>query len=222
MSNVIVVAVHPDDETLGAGGALFRHKFLGDKIYWLLVTSIEASDKYSREFVSKRKEEIKQVMNEYGFDGVFELKFTSSQIDRYPLEEVISKISEVFIRVRPTIVYLPFKNDVHSDHRIVFNAAISCTKSFRYDFIEEILMMETLSETEFTPSLFDSFIPNYFVDITSFFEKKMKVVKIYESEIKPHPFPRSVDNIKALAIFRGASCGTKYAESFMMLKKICR
>ena len=37
MSKVLVIAPHPDDETLGCGGTLFRHKANGDEIYWLIV-----------------------------------------------------------------------------------------------------------------------------------------------------------------------------------------
>ena len=79
-------------------------------------------------------------------------------------------------------------------------------------------MIETLSETEFAPSTKeDSFISNVFVDITNFFEKKIEIIKIFESEISEHPFPRSKKNLEALAIFRGATSGYEYAESFVLL-----
>ena len=45
-------------------------------------------------------------------------------------------------------------------------------------------------------------------------------MKIYDSEMKEHPFPRSEKNIKALATFRGATSNCNYAESFMLLKEI--
>ena len=45
-------------------------------------------------------------------------------------------------------------------------------------------------------------------------------MKIFESEIDEHPFPRSIENIKALAHFRGASIGAHYAEAFQLLKYI--
>ena len=81
--------------------------------------------------------------------------------------------------------------------------------------------METLSETEFAPSIKkDSFIPNTFVDITKYLDKKIQIMNIYKSEINRHPFPRAKKNIKALASFRGATCGYNYAESFVLLKEI--
>ena len=44
-------------------------------------------------------------------------------------------------------------------------------------------------------------------------------MKIYDSEIGEHPFPRSIENIKALAHFRGASSGYEFAEAFQLLKE---
>ena len=82
-------------------------------------------------------------------------------------------------------------------------------------------MMETLSETEFSLSTKDdSFIPNVFVDISDYMDKKIEIMKIYKGEMGMHPFPRSERNIKALATYRGATSGCEYAESFMLLKEI--
>ena len=79
--------------------------------------------------------------------------------------------------------------------------------------------MEILSETDFASSD-TGFIPNYFVDISDFLEKKIEIMNIYKSEIKNHPYPRSKENIRALAIHRGASVGCKYAEGFILIKGI--
>ena len=46
---------------------------------------------------------------------------------------------------------------------------------------------------------------------------KIKALKAYKSQIKKHPFPRSISSIKSLALFRGSSSGFKYAESFEAL-----
>ena len=54
----------------------------------------------------------------------------------------------------------------------------------------------------------------------TFLKKKISIMKIYKSEIKKFPFPRSEKSINALAILRGAQSGTLAAESFMLLKEI--
>ncbi len=216
-NKVLILAVHPDDETLACGGTLLKHKTNKDEVHLLICTSIDKDDINFK----NREKEIEKVSKLYNFNSINNLRLKTTHVDRYPISELVEKISAIINEVKPSIVYLPFKSDAHSDHRKIFEAAYSCTKSFRYPFIKKIYMMETLSETEFAPSTVEnSFSPNVFVDITKFMSKKIKIMSIYKSEIKKHPFPRSVENIKALATFRGSTCGFKYAESFILLKEI--
>lgn len=216
-NKVLIIAVHPDDETLGCGGTLLKHKANGDEIHWLICTTINKNHYYYK----IREKEIEKVSALYSFDSVHNLGLETMRVDEYSISELIEKISKVINEVQPNIIYLPFKSDVHSDHRKIFEVSYSCTKSFRYPFIKKVYMMETLSETEFAPSISDlSFIPNSFNDISEFFEKKLDIMKLFESEMGIHPFPRSEENIRALATFRGASSGCIYAESFMLLKEI--
>jgi len=221
MSRVLVLAVHPDDETLGCGGTLLKHKFNKDEIHWLIVTDIKKSEGFSQSAIEKRKIEINKVNQVFKFDSVTNLGLSTAKLDEYSMSSLIEKISSVINKIKPNIIYLPFKSDIHTDHKVVFNAAYSCTKTFRYPFIKKIYMMETLSETEFSLSTKDeSFIPNMFVDISDFINKKIEVMKCYEGELGEHPFPRSIKNIKALATFRGATAGCDYAESFVLIKEI--
>ena len=221
MNKVLVVAVHPDDETLGCGGALLKHKANNDEIHWLIVTEIKESEGYSVSKIKKRSDEIKKAGDLFGFDSISTLGLSTTKVDRYGMSELITKISSVINKVRPNIVYLPFKGDVHSDHQYIFNAAYSCTKTFRYPFIKKIYMMEVLSETELSLSAVgDGFTPNVFVDISNQIDKKIEIMNIYESELGKHPFPRSERNIRALATYRGATAGCDYAESFILVKEI--
>lgn len=218
---VLVIALHPDDETLGCGATLLKHKQQGDDIHWLICTEIKESEGFSEAQIKRRNEEIDQVKELYQFNSVHRLGLSTMKVDEYSMSELIGKVSVVMNKIQPSILYLPFKGDVHSDHRVLFNAAYSCTKSFRYPFIRSIYMMETLSETEFALSTKeDSFIPNVFVDVSAFLDQKLEIMKVFKSEIAEHPFPRSLRNIKALATLRGATCGCEYAESFMLLKEI--
>jgi len=221
MNRVLVVAVHPDDETLGCGGTLLRHKDEGDEIHWLIATEVKKSDGFDQEVVLKRNNEIKDITNFYDFNSVNRLDISTTKVDEMSVSHLINKISSVVDEIKPNILYLPFKSDVHSDHRHIFNAVYSCTKSFRYPFIKKIYMMETLSETEFALSTReDSFIPNVFVDISQHIRRKIEAMNIYVGEMGIHPFPRSEQNIKAIALFRGATSGCEYAESFVLLKEI--
>jgi len=214
---VLVIAVHPDDETLGCGGTLLKHKASGDEVHWLICTTIDKTNSYYK----TREDELKRVADAYEFSSVNNLRLKTMQVDEYGMSSLVDKISNVINTIKPNIIYLPFKGDVHSDHRKIFEASYSCTKSFRYPFIKKIYMMEILSETEFAPSTKeDSFIPNTFVDISAYFEKKIEIMKIFKSEISMHPFPRSERNLKSLATLRGATAGCEYAESFVLLKDI--
>ena len=220
---VLIVAVHPDDETLGCGGTLLKHKAAGDQVHWLIVTSALASAGYSEEVIQRRAGEIEKVAEMYNFDGVHQLEVPATRVDALDLGELVGRFSKVFQAVQPHTVILPFKNDAHSDHRYAFEAAFSCTKWFRYPTLRRLYMMETLSETEFAPVLGgDSFIPTVFVDVSEFMDRKLEIMQVFSSELGEHPFPRSERNIQALGTYRGALAGCEYAESFMLLREVRR
>lgn len=215
---VIIITPHPDDETLGCGGAILRHKKEGDQVCWLIVTKMGDEFELSRR--TKRNEEIERVKEMYGFDEVFQLNFDAGTLDFIPLGNIINEISQCFNRFQPNIVYLPYRSDIHSDHKIVFDATVACTKWFRYPFVNKVLVYETLSETDFTINPDSNhFHPNVFVDIAPYLEKKIEIMKVYESELSEHPFPRSLRAIKSLAYLRGAAAGYEAAEAFMLLKE---
>jgi|SRR5690554_174023 len=218
-SRILVVSPHPDDETLGAGGTILRYKSKGKPVYWLNFTNMLEEYGYSRKEVTQRQNEIERVIGYYDFDGFFDLHLEPAGLDKYPRKELIAQTASIMKEIFADTVILPFRNDVHSDHRITFEVLLSCTKIFRYPSIKKILMMEVLSETDF--SCFDrEFSPNYFVDISGFIEKKLEILKVYQNQLEPHPFPRSVEHIKALALHRGVAAGCRYAEGFILLKEV--
>jgi N-acetylglucosamine malate deacetylase 1 len=221
MAKVLVVAAHPDDEIIGAGGTLLKHAESGDEVCWLIITGMFEHQGFTAERIASRKKEIERVASEAGFKKVVQLEYPTMTLSSETLIDMVPKISKVFNDFEPEIIYTMNRSDAHSDHRIIFDAVMACTKSFRYPYIKRVLMYETLSETEFAPSLPEkTFAPNYYVDITSHFSKKVALTKIYESELGEHPFPRSLRNLEALAVYRGASCGVTYAEAFQLIRYI--
>ena len=221
MKNILVIAPHPDDETLGCGGTLLRHIDEGNKVYWLLGTTIKEGQGFSSDRVNSRQKEIKKVSEMYGFAGYKQLDFNTTELDQVPRNILVQQISEYVNEVKPNTIYLPYRNDVHSDHAQIFDASVACTKSFRYPFVRKVCVYETLSETEFGMRTDDpGFKPNMWIDISAYIERKIEIMKIFKSEIGDHPFPRSIENIKALSNLRGSFVSCTNAEAFMILKEI--
>jgi N-acetylglucosamine malate deacetylase 1 len=220
MNKILVVAVHPDDETLGCGGTLLRLREEGAEIHWMIVTAMTADCGFDLDSIARREREIETVAKMYEFSGVHRLGFSATRLDEISKTQLVAAMSKVFRTVQPGQVFLPFQHDVHSDHQHAFEAAYSCTKVFRYPFVRKVMMMEALSETDFSQSAGGGFVPNFFVDVTHQFERKMQILKVFESEVSSHPFPRSEKAVEALALLRGAAAGCGYAESFVILKEI--
>ena len=197
---VMVVSPHPDDETLGAGGTLLRLKKEGHQIYWLNITDAKEKDGWSASFIKQRKEQIQSVCDFFEFDDTFNLKFPPAKLEMLEKSILIQKIGS-------------------SDHKITYESCISCSKIFRYPYIHRITTMEILSETDFG-RIDNPFVPNYFVNISDYMKSKIQALEIYDTELGEHPFPRSVDSIKALGTLRGACAGVKYAEAFRIIKWI--
>ena len=208
MSIILVVSVHPDDETLGCGGSLLKHIKSDDHVHCLYVTR---GNEHQSAVIST-------LDAKYLFAKSYSLDIPELTLDDISLNEIIPKITEVINKVKPEILYIPNRSDANSDHRRVFEALIACTKTFRFQFIRKILMYEVISETEFAPALNENaFIPNVFIDISEFFEKKLEIMGCFESELMAANLPRSYNAIKALCAYRGSRIGVDFAEAFMLL-----
>ena len=217
MSKVLFVAPHPDDETLGCGGTILKHIAAGDQVYWLIATRIDDKNGWNKQSVTDRSKEITIVAEKYGFEKTIQFDFISTKLDLIPVSDLINEISEVQKSIAPDIIYLPFYNDVHSDHRILINAFQATIKWFRYKNVRRVMMYETPSETEFNFIGNSGFVPNCFIDISDYIDEKVDIMKLYKSEMGVFPFPRSEETIRALATFRGSQSGFRAAEAFQLV-----
>jgi len=218
MKKVLVIAVHPDDETLGCGGTLLKHKYDGDQVYWVILTKANQRITSIPDILQKQKEYVDLVAKTYNFTNWFQLDFLTTELDKYPMGDIISEISRIINIIQPHYIYFNHFADVHSDHKVAFDAIYSCTKNFRYPFIQRILLFETLSETEFAPAISKTtFIPNVFVDISPYLEQKINIMKLFTTEQMDEPYPRALSSIEALARYRGSRIGVKYAEALQLI-----
>ena len=215
----LIISPHPDDEVLGAGGTLFKRKKQKNSLFWIIVTKIKPN-KYNKKRVQQRKEEIEKIKKLFQFKKVFQLNFYTAELNNNSKKEMIKNFSEIFNYIKPKEIFVPHFSDVHSDHQIISSVISTTTKNFRFPFIKKILAYEVLSETNFNLNRKKAFFPNYYEDISKFLTRKKNAMRIYKSEIKKFPFPRSIKSIDALAKYRGSQIGTKAAESFELLKNI--
>lgn len=217
MKTVLVIAPHADDETLGCGGTLLKMKAAGNRLGWLLATSPTPKNGFPVEFACQREQDIQTVKERYGFSFVEILDFPPGGIAEAHRKTLVEDLSRVIETFKPQTVFLPFKEDVHSDHRAIFEACQSALKTFRAPNVERILCYETISESE--QSFLPLFIPNVLVNISDFLEEKIAIMNIYSSEITQFAFPRSGKAIEALACLRGAQAGFPAAEAFMLMRE---
>jgi LmbE family N-acetylglucosaminyl deacetylase len=217
---ILVVAPHPDDETLGCGGTLLKHAARGDKLYWMIMTEMDIADGWPPEKIVKRQRQIDAVAVAYGFAGVYRLGFPAARLDAISFGKVFAAVADALRQAQPGTVYLPDSADVHSDHRVCFDALWGAAKTFRSPFVRRILSYETPSETEFASASASVFQPNVFIDMSAFLEKKLEIMKIYDDELMPGNMPRSLDTLRSLASLRGSRCGAAYAEAFHLYQEI--
>jgi LmbE family N-acetylglucosaminyl deacetylase len=221
-NNIMVVATHPDDETLGCGGTLLKLAKKGAAIHWVLVTAAYEPG-YSIEQIAIQAEQVENVRLAFPCESLTWLKYPTTQLDTIPVDSLIVALRKCLTQVRPELVFIPNHSDVHSDHRVVFHALSSVLKPIymRSSGVNRVLSCETISETEAAPPLPEcSFLPTVFVDISETFERKLEIMRLYKTEVHPEPLPRSPSAIRAQSRFRGATIGVEYAEAFMLIREI--
>jgi LmbE family N-acetylglucosaminyl deacetylase len=85
--------------------------------------------------------------------------------------------------------------------------------------IRIVAAYETLSETHWNaPHIEPNFTPNWVVDITGTIDRKLEALACYASQISPFPGPRSIEAVKALAMFRGTQAGFAYGEALHLVR----
>ena len=217
---ILVISAHPDDETLGCGGTLLKHRGQGDELYWLIVTQA-FQPQWSTETIKQKAQEVEQVHKAYGFKKLHRLGFPTTKLDSLSQTKIMEGIRKVAEEINPQWIYVVHGGDIHSDHRIVFEATMAVFKPFHKFGGQKILCFECSSSTDAAPMRPERiFLPNTFSDITPYLEEKIKIMKLYGTEIHQDPLPRGLSAIRALARYRGATIGVEYAEAFMLIREI--
>ncbi len=218
--NILVVAAHADDETLGCGGSIARWASEGRSVHLLILADGESSrgDRPGlSDKIVKRRSAMQSVAGILGLASTTMLEFPDNRMDGAELLDVVKKIESAVEAVKPACVLTHHSGDVNIDHRITHDAVLAACRPQPGFCVKQLLFFEVASSTEWRPSgSGQNFVPNYFVDVSETLSTKLRAMDVYSDEMRDFPHPRSPQAIEALARWRGASCGVLAAEAFML------
>lgn len=191
MSRVLCIAAHPDDEVLGVGGTLLRHKAEGDHV-WVVI-----AHRCRTESEVESREAQKRLGVEY------ERLWDSGRT----IEDAVADYI-------PDIVYTHSRADLHHEHQDALQRTLVACRP--QSGVRALYCFETPSATDWSGQPFD---PRLYVDIDTTIEDKLHVMEAYGSELREQPHPRNVDALMARAEFWGQHAGTGWAEAFEVIRE---
>ena len=229
MSKILIVAAHPDDEVLGCAGTMARKISEGHEVFSIILGRGVVSrfnGQISRDVVATAiadlNQSISSVANHIGFSDTWVYDFPDNRFDSVDLLDIIKTIEKVKDEVRPDSVYTHFCNDLNIDHSITHRAVLTACRPMPDETVKNIYSFESRSSTEWMYNSQSQFKPNKFVNIGEFIDIKMDALKLYESEMRPYPHPRSLEAVKILSQYRGSCVGVEFAEAFELVRSIER
>ena len=216
--NILVVAAHPDDETLGAGGVMAKHIESGDNVSVLILgTGLTSRDQEKKSEISSLRTDSKKALSILGVNDVEFLDFPDNSFDSVPLLEIIKSVERKIKEVKPVEIFTHYQNDLNIDHKITFQAVLTAARPIN-EYVKKMLCFEVASSTEWNTE--QSFNPNCFVDISGQLNKKLKALDEYKTEMRNFPHPRSNKYVEALAKVRGGSANMDAAEAFVIVREL--
>lgn len=225
-NTILVIAAHPDDEVLGCGGAIARHTALGDQVHVLFMADGETSrmavdsNAAAEERESIRRKAAYGAMDVLGVSERIFLDWPDNRLDSIPMLDLVQSIEPIIAKLRPDIIYTHFEGDLNIDHQQTARAVFTACRPQPEFSVIKIVCFEVLSSTEWNPA--QSFMPNYWVDVSEHLPAKEKALAFYDQEMRAYPHTRSYQNVRQLAGVRGATIGVEYAEAFMIARMIER
>lgn len=221
MKTILGIGAHYDDCVFGISGLLLKalrqhHRvvvlsLIGDYSNWKPVAGRH------RELV----EGAARIGKEYGVEMRFlnfaEMKFRAS-------EEAAKAVAEAVAAIGPDVAFTLWPNDQHPDHEQA-SALAKIALGFGDRLIESnapFKHAQRLYQFDNGPRHTIGFEPNTFVDVTDEFPMAMEWLGKLMALMRDVPFdPKAVDGAQrakeTLALYRGQTCGVKYAEAVRSL-----
>lgn len=218
MNTVLVIAAHPDDEILGVGATLARHVAEGDDVHALILCegmSLRYPDA-EEDFLAGEARAAAQIV---GFKSLTMAGLPDQRLDQLSLIEIVAPIEQQIRALQPNIVYTHWRGDINKDHVLVYEASLVATRC-KEKSIDKIYAYETPSETEWGVPY--NFSPNYFVDVNSYLDVKIRAMACYASQSPAGDHPRAVEHLRVRALYWGQCMMMGAAEAFVLLREYWR
>ena len=222
-SKILIIAAHPDDEIIGCGGTILKLKKTS-KIKTIF-TCKTYDKRLSTKKIIKNKQRQKiaiKVANTLKIDKPFFLNFIGLSLKRVDITKMAKILYNEIIKFKPDTIFTHCIDDNHHDHRATAEATmIACRPNKSISFLKKIYYFEIPSASEKLIKKNRAFNPNFFIDISKTYKKKLLILKkFYKDELKPYPNFLSLKSIENQMKFRGNSINLNAAEAFEIVKLV--
>ncbi|WP_052869155.1 PIG-L deacetylase family protein [Streptomyces niger] len=217
----LVIAAHPDDETLGAGATVSLLSAQGVDVH-IHVLAEGVSLRHSGVTLKEARARCEAAAEELGVSGVSFGEFASDDrlLCEVPQRRIVDTVHRQLREHEPELVFTHHPGDIHVDHRLVAHAVNYGTRMLGSGSVRQVLHFEVLSSTEQQTGLVAPFHPQVFYDVQGHVDAKCRALEAYEYEVHEPPHPRSATAIRAQAAFRGVQAGVHAAEAFVLGREL--
>jgi LmbE family N-acetylglucosaminyl deacetylase len=211
--NILVLAAHPDDETLGCGATIRRLSEEGNNIHLLTLTDGHGA----RNEKHNRNSELEKCSEILGINSYDSGHFPDNKMDSVPLLE-ICKFIEKKTPFVPDMIFTHHPGCLNIDHSLVYRATMTVFRPQNGNYFS-IYSYYIPSSTDYNP--LNNFKGNVYFDVTKYVDEKMNCLQqCYRDEMRPPPHTRSFENVLNLMRTWGAEVGLEYAEKFELIRSI--
>ncbi len=141
--NILIIAPHPDDETISMGGSI--DKFIKEKFnVHILIISGHLPPLYSENDFNLTVKEAKKAFKILGVTSYKFLKIPATYVKDFETSKLNLLIFSEIQKLKPNTVFIPFP-DRHIDHRIIFDSSVVSVRPNGKFFPKKVLSYETLS-----------------------------------------------------------------------------
>lgn len=216
---LLVIAAHPDDETLGCGGTIARTVREGGTADVVICTRIGPFlSRYPADSVptldATRHDEARRACEILGARSVTFGDFEEVHLAARPLPTLVDFLRSRVAEIHPTRVLTHHWADLHQDHRVVSEASQIALRPYADRRSVEVVLGYAVDPSHWsTPPR-----PTYFSPLAAEdLEKKLLALRAYETERRAPPHPRSCRSVEATAMAIGTACGEMWAEVFELI-----